>query len=242
MILLALGGSLAACKKDKDGGSTATDDELAIYKKLYGATAVSKDGDYVVISSTGLPDHKTPYYKGTKWESALYEAYNGANTKWSQNPNRISEFDYTFRIPLHPAEASSKQATPGGPIGIALNGVPFFNQYAAMGAPLTGEVNSFDQYGGHPQQQGAYHYHVEPFYLTTKMGKDALLGFLLDGFPVYGPMEQGATISNSDLDAYHGHKTATADYPDGIYHYHITDADPYLNGNGFYGTPGTVSQ
>ena len=34
---------------------------------------------------------------------------------------------------------------------------------------------------------------------------------------------------------------ATDEYPDGIYHYHITDEDPYINGNGFFGEPGTVS-
>jgi hypothetical protein len=77
---------------------------------------------------------------------------------------------------------------------------------------------------------------------TVKATKSSLLGFLLDGFPVYGPMENGVAITNSMLDAYHGHTLATADYPSGIYHYHITDADPYLNGSGFYGTAGTVTQ
>jgi len=142
---------------------------------------------------------------------------------------------------LHPASASSKQATSLGPIGVSLNGVPFYNQYNGQNNPLTVEINSFDQYNGHPDQSDAYHYHIEPLYLTEKKGKDAFLGFLLDGFPVYGPMENGVLITDADLDAYHGHTTATADYPNGIYHYHITAADPYINGNGFYGTPGTVS-
>jgi len=44
------------------------------------------------------------------------------------------------------------------------------------------------------------------------------------------------------LDAYHGHTSVTADYPNGIYHYHITSTDPYINGSGFYGTAGTVSK
>ena len=75
-----------------------------------------------------------------------------------------------------------------------------------------------------------------------KTSKSALLGFLLDGFPVYGPEENGATVTNALLDAYHGHTSVTADYTNGIYHYHITITDPYLNGTGFYGTAGTVSQ
>ena len=88
---------------------------------------------------------------------------------------------------------------------------------------------------------GQYHYHVEPLYLTTNKGKDALLGFLLDGFPVYGPLEGAKTMTNSDLDAMHGHTSATADYPNGTYHYHITATAPYINGDGFYGTAGTVT-
>ena len=215
---------------------------LEIFKKVYGATEVYIEGNYAIIKANGLPDHKSPYYKDTQWATAKYEAYNGTNTKFALNPNRIVSQSYVFKIPINPAKASNSSATPAGPIGISLNGVPFYNQYAAMNAPLTNEVNGFDQYKGHPQQQGQYHYHVEPTYLTDQKGKDALLGFLLDGFPVYGPLEKGKTITNSDLDGYHGHSHATTEYPNGIYHYHITDADPYINGNGFYGTAGTVSK
>ena len=85
----------------------------------------------------------------------------------------------------------------------------FYNQYNGQSNPLTVEINSFDQYNGHPQQSGMYHYHVEPTYLTAMHGSDALLGFLLDGFPVYGPVENGKTITNADLDSYHGHTSAT---------------------------------
>lgn len=155
----------------------------------------------------------------------------------------MSAANYTFKIPINPKEAATKSATPLGPMGVSLNGVPFFNQYAGNGQPLTNEVVSFDQWWGHPAPTGEYHYHVEPLYLTTvKAGKSALLGFLLDGFPVYGPQENGATLSNNSLDAYHGHFGVTADYPNGIYHYHITQDAPYINGNGFYGTAGTVSR
>ncbi len=242
---------LAACTKNDATPSNASTSSSStsstssttvpdVYKKIYGATDIYVEGDYIVIKCNGLPDHKSPYYESTQW-SSLYEAYNGTNANFSINPNRISSFSYTFKIPRNPASAATKKATPGGPIGISINGVPFFNQYNGSNSPLTNEINSFDQYNGHPQQQGAYHYHVEPVYLTSKKGKDAILGFLLDGFPVYGPTEGGKTISNSDLDAYHGHTAATTDYPNGIYHYHITSADPYINGSGFYGTQGTVS-
>lgn len=235
-----------ACETDSDTpdpdetGSTGGEVPTA-FKKIYGATEMYVEGDYVVVKSTGLPDHNSPYYQGTQW-SAQYEAYNGSNSAFQLNPNRISSQSFVFRIPASPKSASNKTATSLGPIGISLNGVPFYNQYAALNAPLTNEINSFDQYNGHPQQSGQYHYHIEPLYLTQSQGKDALLGFLLDGFPVYGPLENGKTVVNADLDAYHGHTHATDDYPNGIYHYHITATDPYLNGNGYYGIPGTVGR
>jgi hypothetical protein len=224
--------------------TTMTDSaRLAIIKKIYGASSIYQDGDYVVIKSQDLPDHKTPYYKGTQWESTLYEAYNGSNSSFNLDPGTIAEQNLTFRIPLHPAVASNHQSTPLGPIGISLNGVPFFNQYNGQNNPLTVEVNTFDEYNGHPAPgPNMYHYHVEPLWLTQNKGKDALLGFLLDGFPVYGPEENGETLTSSDLDAYHGHFGKTADYPNGIYHYHVSADAPYINGDGFYGTPGTVSQ
>jgi hypothetical protein len=237
-LMILLVGMISCDKEETAAGS----DVPAVYKKIYGATDMYVEGDYIVIKSNGRPDHKSPYYQGTQWQSTLYEAYNGSNPNFLQNPNKIATANLNFRLPLHPVKAAAAQATPLGPIGISLNGVPFYNQYAANYQPLTMEINSFDQHNGHPQQMGGYHYHVEPTYLTAKYGKHVLLGFLLDGFPVYGPLENNSTITNTSLDACHGHSHATSDFPDGIYHYHITAEAPYLNGSGFYGTPGTVGQ
>jgi hypothetical protein len=242
-VSLLLGIVFSSCKNDETEVVSAGNDVPAVYAKIYGASSVTSDGTYLTIKTTGLPDHKSVYYTST---NALYENFTGATfagNKFSKNPNSISSQLYTFKIPLNPKVATSHSATPLGPIGVSLNGVPFFNQYAGPSQPLTNEIVSFDQYWGHPQQSGQYHYHVEPLYLTTvKASKSALLGFLLDGFPVYGPQENGAAVLTSSLDAYHGHTHATTDYPSGIYHYHITDTDPYINGSGFYGTAGTVSQ
>jgi hypothetical protein len=126
-------------------------------------------------------------------------------------------------------------------MGVAINSVVFFNQQAGPGDDIFEEVNTFDQYEGHPAGD-QYHYHTEPVWLTEMKGSDAFLGFLLDGFPVYGPVENGKSITNNDLDDYHGHFSATKDFPDGIYHYHITEEYPWINGDAFYGAPGTVSQ
>ncbi|WP_405566004.1 YHYH protein [Polaribacter sp. Asnod6-C07] len=203
------------------------------------ALSYSVNGSTVTFTTTDLPNHTSPY-----WDTSnpLYEAYNGTNTSWNQNPNTIAEQNVTFTISLNPKEATTKSATSLGPIGISRNGVVFFNQYAGPNEQeLTSEINSFDQYLGHPTGTSQYHYHIEPTYLTGEFGQDAFLGLLADGFPVYGPQENGTTITNADLDDYHGHTSVTSDFPEGIYHYHITTEAPYLNGNGFFGTAGSIT-
>jgi YHYH protein len=193
------------------------------------------DGDYLVVTTTTVPDHKSPYFPTT---DSRYEA--STVPTFRKNPNPITATSITYRIPTKPAKAANSQKTQGS-IGVALNGVPFYNQYAAMNAPLINEADGFDQYYGHPQHQGIYHYHIEPKYLTTKLGNSALLGFLLDGFPVYGPVVDGKTMTSKDLDGFHGRTGKTKEYPNGIYHYVITADDPYINGSGYYGTPGTYT-
>ncbi len=214
----------------------------AVYNKIYGATSITFDGTWVTIKCNALPDHKSIYYPTT---NPLYENFSGTTFggfTFVKNPNTIATQNITLKIPVNPVVAATHAATPMGTMGVALNGVPFFNQYAAGGSPLTNEITSFDQWWGHPQMNGMYHYHVEPKYLTNvKATPAALMGFLLDGFPVYGPKEENGS-DPSGLDVYHGHTHVTADYPAGIYHYHFTATAPYLNGNGFYGTAGTVTQ
>lgn len=205
------------------------------------AVSYAVNGTIVTFTTNDLPNHTSPYWPSN---NPLHEAYNGTNANFNLNPNRISTQNITFTISLNPSEAANKEATNLGPIEISRNGVVFFNQYAGPNnQPLTNEINSFDQWLGHPQNTGQYHYHIEPTYLINQFGDDAFLGLLADGFPVYGPLEDGMTITNSDLDEYHGHVSATEDFPNGICHYHVTpNEDPYLNGNGYFGTPGNITQ
>ncbi len=247
---------LAACSDDDDGASgsatpaattvepTATASEAAPasadpFAGFSDNVDISFDGDFVVLRSDGVPGHVSPYFDPS---DSRYAAYDGDNPQFQQNPNTIAEQTLVLRIPRDPQAAADHEATPLGPIGIAVNGVALFNQYAGPDQPLTNEINSFDQCSGHPEMRGQYHYHVVPDCLIEQVGADGLVGFLLDGFAVYGPQENGAAITNVDLDAYHGHSHATPEYPDGIYHYHVTDEAPYINGDGLYGTPGTAER
>ncbi len=250
------GGSAGA-----DG--TTTNDFSRLYAKMYNVTSVdSTSSTNIKIKTSDVPDHKSPFFATT---NAKYEAYNGDNPSFSTSINlmgTISDPDLltqnlTFTIPRYPAVNSTHSSTTGGPIGIARNGIVFFNQYNGVGALLDDlEINNADQYLGHPTPTMAgaqYHYHYEPKFLTATYGNSSFMGFLLDGFPVYGPNENGVKITTSVLDAYNGHVSATEDYPnDKIYHYHVISsassvsasllaAAPWINGGKYYGTRGTVN-
>ena len=154
------------------------------------------------------------------------------------NPNRIAQQGYEFRIPLYPAINPNGPAdTFLGPIGVSINGVPFFNEYESPTETLTNQViQSFDPGNGHPAPQGRYHYHFPPESLIT-VTEDNFLGFAGDGFPVYGPKNpDGNNVQN--LDDYHGEFGPTPDFPDSIYHYHTNFTSPYIIG-AFAGTLGT---
>jgi hypothetical protein len=163
----------------------------------------------------------------------LYEA---PHAGMRVNPHSIAAQNIVMRVPLNPAVASPTD-TPLGPIGVAINGVVFFNQYAAGRSPLDDEIVSFDRQNGHPSPSNQYHYHMEPYWLTLS-SKSALIGVLLDGFPVYGPRDRDGN-SPVDLDVCHGHDGATNEFPDGLYHYHATTVSPYISGC-YRGTRGTI--
>lgn len=69
---------------------------------------------------------------------------------------------------------------------------------------------------------------------------DGSFGYARDGFGVYGSIENGVTISNSNLDVCHGHthEILQNGVATNVYHYHITNEYPYSIGCFM----GTVSQ
>lgn len=240
------GGGGMMTPPDGGGGGGAK----SPYSAFYNVESVAEDGAFLVIRTRNLPDHGSPFYPET---DPKYEAYTGTNPSFSTKINLMGQIsdpdiraqDLTFRIPRTPTPAARPVPTGLGAIGVAINGVVIFNQYNGARALLdTLEFNNFDQYNGHPTPAPGqqYHYHVEPLWLTQKYGSSALVGFLLDGYPIYGPVENGARLRSADLDRLHGHAHATPEYPGGIYHYHFTDDAPWLNGDGYHGVPGTVSR
>jgi hypothetical protein len=202
------------------------------YEKFTNGTSVQVQGNFVVVSTSDIPNHKSPYF------GVGNANYIAPQSGMIPNPSSIGAQTYVLRIPIAPSPAASASDTPLDAIGVALNGVVFFNQYAAGRVALGPEIISFDQYNGHPAQRNNYHYHWEPVFLTQS-SKSALIGFILDGFPIYGPQETSGAAP-SGLDSCNGHTHATVEYPNGIYHYHVVTSPPYLVGC-FKGTPGTVT-
>ncbi len=244
------------------------------------------DADYMVVESTDQPEHDSVYfdvshvhYEDYDFETNIYkfaDVYTDQVARSAGN-NKISEQEIIMRMPISPAEATSKTVTPFGTIGLALNGVAFFNENAAPGDEITDELFTFDQCSGHPQNSGLYHYHVDPVCLirdlggnvteeSTTVGPDTyswieddgsnaglLLGFLTDGFPVYGPLGDGETDCNEDavteaIDEYNGHSHCTADFSSAIYHYHVKTANLggtnnpvfWITNTYYYGKPGSI--
>jgi hypothetical protein len=176
---------------------------VTLTKTTSGATAV------VRAASDGRPDYLSNYFATT---DACWEAYTSA----IQNPNTIATKAYQMDLPTTPAGSSHPMA--GGIVGIALNGVPIFGDFAAPGDDIFQEVMTFDRCGAHPQMSGAYHYHGEPYAISND--DDAFIGVMRDGYPIYGRRDPDHTIPT--VDTYGGHTGVTVDSPTTpVYHYHL---------------------
>jgi hypothetical protein len=161
--------------------------------------------------------------------------------RYDRNPNSIGSQSVHYSLPTHPQAASKANCLSMGPIGIAKNGVAIFNALDAGDRDAVAhEVQ--DSCGGHPQQSGVYHYHDIPSCLTrgeSKHRASGLVGYALDGYPIYGPRGHGGKLlTNEDLDACHGQVSRV--FYEGrwqrIYHYNATLEYPYTLGC-FHGTP-----
>lgn len=202
----------------------------AAYRSFTSNVEAVVEGETVVVRSDGVPNHPSPYFPS---DDPRYEP---PHEGMEVNRSRIGEQSLVFRMPAEPRVAAEPTDTALGPIGLSVTGVALFNQYALEFAPVENEFSTFDLYNGHPTRRDLYHYHIEPVFITST-SRSTLVGILLDGFPVYGPEEVDGSAP-ADLDECNGHIHATPEYPEGIYHYHITAVPPYICGC-YRGTPGS---
>ncbi len=180
-----------------------------------------------VFTGNGLPRKQTT---GEFPIQAGDDAY-----RYDRNPNSIRAQSASYSLPRHPRKASRPGCLSGGPIGIAKNGVAIFDALDAEDRDAVAhEVQ--DSCGGHPQQQGVYHYHSIPSCLTageSTKKPSGLVGWALDGYPIYGPRGTGGKLlTDADLDACHGQTSRV--WFEGrrqrIYHYNATLEYPYTLG------------
>ncbi|MBL8008559.1 MAG: YHYH protein [Ignavibacteria bacterium] len=117
---------------------------------------------------------------------------------WAMNPNLPTNQNWSFKIARYPAPDPTPAAAGNGQIGVLINGVVIFNGGDAMSYNNLNiwhrlaqyfEAVSFDTSGGHPSPQGAYHYHInmKKLYTQDSTQHSPLLGYMFDGYPVYGP-------------------------------------------------------
>lgn len=158
----------------------------------------------------------------------------------------------TFDLPRAPVMANKALDVSRfhGPVGVALNGVPFYGPGDAAGRDqLRRAAGKLDACGGTVMANGQYAYMQTPgdtdplSHYASRNNRFAycdslpphmrsipglhspLLGFALDGVPIYGPQDVGG-VPAADLDECGGH--TDAEHP--FYHYHLTSDFPYLPG------------
>lgn len=164
----------------------------------------------VTAAADGQPDYKSNYFATT---NVCHETYTGA----MQNPNLLVAKQYTVAFPLSP-NTMSQTMRGTAVVGLAVNGVPIFGNFAAPQDDIYLEAVSFDRCGGHPQGNGNYHYHSEPYAISYDDAN--LVGVMRDGYPIYG--RKDADGSYPTVDATGGHSGVTADSPTtAVYHYHV---------------------
>lgn len=203
-------------------GNLVTEDQLLP------SVIVRFDGDTMIINSRDLPNHPT----------ATFPGYLG-------NPNYIQEQRFTFYLPLTPRrnpEAVAMTAHNGngalnmGPIGVAINGVVYFNPFDAG---MEEAVDIMDRCCGHPSPGYEYHYHKYPVCVRSPFedgGKahSPLIGWAFDGFPIYGPYESSGVMAKDSQDNPLNEFNVHFDHDRG-WHYHVTPGKfPYIIG-GYWG-------
>lgn len=187
---------------------------------------------HLVVRSHNLPNHPTAVFPDV---SRVLDG----------NPNVIREQDQTFYLPLEPRANVQHKAMTGienryvmnpGAIGVAVNGVVFFDPYDADAVPAFWRL---DRCCGHPSPRSQYHYHKYPVCVKSPWRDDGtdhspLIGFAFDGFPVYGPYEANGVMAKdlkeNPLNEFNLHEDA-ARGP----HYHVTPGKfPHIIG-GYWG-------
>ena len=239
-------------------------DEYNRYKVIKGVDAARKDGQWVEKGGDHFGNFLTAVRSRKKED--LHGPVETAH--YSSSIAHLGNISYRLgrRLKFDPATAGSCSTT----------GCSLIGNTGAWSIEALGQSSfnfGVDGSNAHVQPDGAYHYHGMPEGVLLKAGKGTamtLVGFALDGFPVYARYGYSvATDASSaikvlrasyrtksspdsgrpatttyamgtftqdweyvaglgDLDDCNGRFGVTPEYPNGIYHYVITDTYPYI--------------
>lgn len=180
------------------------------------------DGNEVVMETSGLPNHTSPYW--SDGHPLNIDPY--VTSEAEMAPGNIDDFNgsYTLRVPANPSLASNSTSTGLGAIGFAVSGSVIYNDEEGPNVPLDNAVGSLDYTAAHTGPQ-SYHYHLEPH--AWSQDDENLIGIISDGFFLYGRKCNSTGTYPTDLDASGGHSSTTQHTEEEEYHYHIQN-DLYL--------------
>jgi hypothetical protein len=213
------------------GDLDLTGNIVKIAKPVPDNVTIDFDTTTITIHSHGLPNHPT----------GVFPDYSAGG-----NPNYIKEMNETFYLPIVPrvnpnhiatTTDNSNHALHMGPIGIAVNGVVFFNPFDADSQDAS---NIMDSCCGHPNPDGLYHYHKYPICINSPWADEGkahspLIGFAFDGFPIYGPYASADVMAKDVKGAYALNDFNMHQDADRGWHYQVTPGKfPYIIG-GFWG-------
>ena len=150
----------------------------------------------------------------------------------------VTPYQLDISVPLNPTYNNTPQCINLQKtliVGVSLNGDTFHHNIATSTGydavdPLT--ALPLDLNFGHPYAT-QYHRHAYIWKIQTQTASNqhsSLIGYALDGFGMYGPKgENGALLTNQQLDVCHGHiHNITWDgQTRNMYHYHANNEFPY---------------
>ncbi len=175
-------------------------------------------------------------------------------------PNDLEAIDWEWRVTRSPQLTGTTSDIPElGLAGFTVSGLPIYGPNEGpptYGDPVYDAI--LDDCLGHTAPEGDYHFHalVTACILGTTDQVQPVLGYAMDGFPIYGPTgcldeactesatmesawEQVGDPSEGAWDAYQvGEATGDTvldscngrEQPDGSYGYHVTATFPYILG------------
>lgn len=193
------------------------------------AVKITYSEGVVYLETDDIPNHPRDAYYAIPNRGVVVPS--AATATVAKDPTKPQSWRFT--IPTSPQYTATVTDAPLGSIGVMTSGSVLFNPYEGDGKTIAmasnftitdaaGITASFvDQCAGHPTPvAGEYHYHGLPVCFASQSGASRIIGFALDGFPIYGPNDiRGNRVPVESLDQCDGINSPTPEFPDGIYHY-----------------------